>query len=205
MVWQIQSMAQLRQSLLILVHWHKKCWPHTHVISSIVHIAHEYDNDDEPWPIQIEDHNGKLHSVSLEPGEMLFYESAVCVHGRQRLLKGKYYGSIFLHYQPVDKSIWNYTIEDVIANVAPHWREGTTEEHGSRWAGQAITVDSMIVDNAPPRVYDLPRSVASEYSQEDDGDEDEEDFYASVAERTAEEQEQEGEERQQNWEEGEEL
>ena len=32
------------------------------MISSIVHIAHEYDNDDEPWPIEIEDHNGELHA-----------------------------------------------------------------------------------------------------------------------------------------------
>lgn len=43
---------------------------HTHVISSIIHIAHEYDNDDEPWPIQIEDHFGNFHSVSLEPGQV---------------------------------------------------------------------------------------------------------------------------------------
>jgi hypothetical protein len=43
----------------------------THVISSIVHIAHEYDDDNEPWPIQIEDHDGNLHSVNLEPGQVL--------------------------------------------------------------------------------------------------------------------------------------
>lgn len=66
--------------------------------------------------------------------------------------KGKYYGSIFLHYQPVDKSIWNYTIDDVIARVPPHWNEGCTEEVGSRWAGQAITVDSMTAMGSPSRV-----------------------------------------------------
>jgi len=42
----------------------------THVISSIVHIGHEYDNDDDPWPIEIEDHNGELHSVNLEAGQV---------------------------------------------------------------------------------------------------------------------------------------
>ena len=42
----------------------------THVISSIVHIAHKYDNDSNPWPIQIEDHFGNLHSVNLEPGQV---------------------------------------------------------------------------------------------------------------------------------------
>ena len=44
--------------------------PNTHVISSIVHIAHEYDNDDEPWPIEIEDHDGVLHAVNLEAGQV---------------------------------------------------------------------------------------------------------------------------------------
>jgi hypothetical protein len=44
----------------------------THVISSIVHVAHEYDNDDEPWPIEIEDHDGNLHAVNLEPGQVGF-------------------------------------------------------------------------------------------------------------------------------------
>ena len=42
----------------------------THVISSIVHVAHEYDSEDEPWPIQIEDHDGNLHSVELEEGQV---------------------------------------------------------------------------------------------------------------------------------------
>ena len=47
----------------------------THVISSISHIAHEYDDDNEPWPLQIEDHDGNLHSISLEPGQVFI----VCI------------------------------------------------------------------------------------------------------------------------------
>jgi hypothetical protein len=42
--------------------------------------------------------------------QMLFYESAKCLHGRRSQLKGKYYGSIFVHYQPVDPKIWNYSV-----------------------------------------------------------------------------------------------
>ena len=125
---------------------------------------------------------------------MLFYESAKCLHGRMRKLKGKYYGSIFLHYAPVDKEIWDFNhdvstacvlhsiiiffdmwwctvgyefltlfawisvisnksvifnsslhynthhnTQDVIAAVPPHWNRGTTQEHGSRWAGAVRT------------------------------------------------------------------
>lgn len=105
---------------------------------------------------------------------MMFYESAKCLHGRMHVLKGKYYGSVFVHYQPVDKKIWSYTVEDIINAVPPHWKEGVTEEHGSRWAGQAITVDSRAVDNAPPRVFDVP-SREGAYDQGDD-----EDFYEEV-------------------------
>lgn len=42
---------------------------------------------------------------------MLFYESAKCLHGRRAQLRGQYYGSIFVHYQPVDTSVWNYSVE----------------------------------------------------------------------------------------------
>ena len=42
----------------------------THVISSIVHIAHKYDNDSVPWPLQIEDHFGRMHNVVLQVGEV---------------------------------------------------------------------------------------------------------------------------------------
>eukprot|EP01038_Epipyxis_sp_PR26KG_P015377 gene15377-20731_t len=130
-----------------------------HVISSIVHIAHQYDDDNEPWPIEIEDQNGDLHAVLLEEGEMLFYESAISLHGRRSALKGKYYGSLFLHYKPADKSIWNYTTEDIIAHISPHWGKGILEDHGSRWAGQAITTDSMIAAGAPERYVGVNQNM----------------------------------------------
>lgn len=122
----------------------------THVISSIVHIAHEYDDDNEPWPIEIEDHDGNLHVVSLQEGEMLHYESARNLHGRMTEFKGKYYGSIFLHYQPVDRSIWNFTHEDVIANVPPHWRDDVIEGKGELYAGACITVPGRLAAGSPP-------------------------------------------------------
>ena len=44
----------------------------THVISSIVHIAHQYDDNDQPWPLEIEDHDGNLHAVTLNAGEVCY-------------------------------------------------------------------------------------------------------------------------------------
>ena len=47
------------------------------MISAIVHIAHEYDNDDEPWPIEIDDHDGVLRSVDLKGGQVSAY---LCIY-----------------------------------------------------------------------------------------------------------------------------
>jgi hypothetical protein len=144
---------RLYQNGSTLVMHHDKV--HTHVISSIVHIGHEYDDPANPWPIEIEDHWGNLHAVNLEPGDMLFYESAKCLHGRMRTFRGSYYGSIFLHYQPMDKGIWSFDVEKIIASVPPHWRKGVhDEEKGSRWAGAALTTDSRVAEGAPPRTLE---------------------------------------------------
>ena len=48
------------------------------MISSIVHIDHQYDNDSEPWTLEFEDADGTLHSVVLERGQVSFlFQSAV--------------------------------------------------------------------------------------------------------------------------------
>ncbi len=70
----------------------------THVVSSVVHI----DHDGEPWPLVIEDHLGHPHSVVLEPGEMLLYESASCPHARPEPFQGSHYSSVFVHFRPVE-------------------------------------------------------------------------------------------------------
>lgn len=82
----------------------------THVISSIIHIDNE---SDEPWPLHIEDHAGTEHAIALEPGQMLLYESATCVHARPTPFAGEHYGSLFVHFKPVTG--WNYTPEDIMA------------------------------------------------------------------------------------------
>ena len=45
----------------------------THVVSAILNIN---QNVDEEWPLQIFDHDGQLHHVLLQPGEMLKINSA---------------------------------------------------------------------------------------------------------------------------------
>ena len=43
--------------------------PWSHVISAILNIGQEVDED---WPLFIKDHEDKSHTVLLRPGEMLW-------------------------------------------------------------------------------------------------------------------------------------
>jgi len=92
--------------------------PLTHIISCILHIDHSETS--EPWPIVIEDFQGNTNEVVLESGDMLFYESSKCFHGRPRMLKGGWYSSIFVHYYPVGWDTESFDLESHYA-VPPHW------------------------------------------------------------------------------------
>lgn len=98
----------------------------THIISFIYHI--DSSEDAEPWPIFIEDFNGNTHEVILTPGDILFYESSKCFHGRPRKLDGSWYSSIFVHYYP--KEGWfdqNHELEAHYA-VPPRWKDDPVGE-----------------------------------------------------------------------------
>jgi len=79
------------------------------------------------------DFHGNTHEVILTPGDMLFYESSKCFHGRPKRLNGSWYSSIFVHYYP--KHDWyekNHALEAHYA-VPPHWsRRPPKEKHYSR-------------------------------------------------------------------------
>ena len=69
----------------------------THVISAIINLGQSVT---EPWPLYIMDNEGAEQSVVLDPGEMVWYESARAVHGRPRPLSGEYYDNLFIHFSP---------------------------------------------------------------------------------------------------------
>ena len=85
----------------------------THVISAILNIGQvcqawqlqsRYQSSqavEEDWPLYILDNSGAPHSVLLQPGDMLWYESARAVHGRPRHFKGEYFDNLFIHYRSV--------------------------------------------------------------------------------------------------------
>lgn len=60
------------------------------VSSCIIQVAQDVD---EPWPIEVYDHNGKAWNVTMQPGDLTLYESHTVLHGRPFPMKGRFYVS----------------------------------------------------------------------------------------------------------------
>ena len=71
----------------------------THIISAIININQKINT---PWPLHIEDNYYRPHEVLLQPGEVVFYESARLLHGRPQALDGDHFANIFCHYKPAE-------------------------------------------------------------------------------------------------------
>lgn len=69
------------------------------VSSGIVNVAQDVD---EPWPLEVYDRNGHAVNITMEPGDMILYESHSVIHGRPFPLKGRFYANVFIHFEPFD-------------------------------------------------------------------------------------------------------
>jgi len=67
------------------------------VTSAIINVAQDVD---EPWPLELIGHDGWAVNVTIEPGEMILYESHSVLHGRPFPLQGRYYANVFVHFEP---------------------------------------------------------------------------------------------------------
>ncbi|KAL7541309.1 hypothetical protein ACHAWF_006902 [Thalassiosira exigua] len=72
------------------------------VSSAIINVDQDVD---EPWPIEVYAHDGKAYNITMEPGDMVLYESHSVLHGRPFPLKGRYYANIFVHFEPTGHSL----------------------------------------------------------------------------------------------------
>ena len=84
----------------------------THAVSLIVNVAQ--GGLVQPWPVEVFDHAGRLHEVLMDPGDVVYYESAKNLHSRNRPLVGNgnaIYVNLFTHYRPkADGDKW-FTVE----------------------------------------------------------------------------------------------
>jgi hypothetical protein len=94
----------------------------THAVSLIVNVAQE--NLANPWPVEVFDHADRLHEINMIPGDIVYYESAKNLHGRNRPLTCKDGGcrfvNLFTHYRPkADGGRWHTNLDDMPNRPAP--------------------------------------------------------------------------------------
>jgi prolyl 4-hydroxylase len=96
------------------------------VISAIINVDQDVD---EEWALEVYDHDGVAHNITMAPGDMVLYESHSVIHGRPFRLQGRYYANIFVHFEPIGplgSSEVNYT-----SDLPPYLIPGSVWE--SEW------------------------------------------------------------------------
>ena len=103
------------------------------VSSCIINVDQDVD---EPWPLEVYDRQGNAVNVTMEPGDMVLYESGSLIHGRPFPMKGRFYANIFIHFQPTGRPLGDAT-DDYLDSLdefyppyivpnspeIPHWRQ----------------------------------------------------------------------------------
>jgi hypothetical protein len=82
------------------------------VSSAIIQVDQDVD---EPWPIEVYARDGKAYNVTMDPGDMVLYESHTTLHGRPFPLKGRFYANVFVHFAPLDHDEENENDPKLIA------------------------------------------------------------------------------------------
>lgn len=71
------------------------------------------------------------HEVTLTSGDILFYESSKCFHGRPRNFNGSWYSSVFVHYYPTTgyKELGYADTDNKVFAIPPGWDEDPTTKY----------------------------------------------------------------------------
>jgi hypothetical protein len=115
------------------------------VLSTIIHVDRDIRDD---WPLQIYGHDGKPGHIYLKPGDIIFYESATCIHGRPLPLRGSFYANIFAHFKPQGwkhpENIWEVMQPDVKLMRDNYEAQAVKEEQELKYAMAAELAKSEL-------------------------------------------------------------
>jgi hypothetical protein len=74
----------------------QRVFPMPKLISVLIPVARD---GTEPWPVRVQVPDGETHEVDLKVGDMMFVESARCLHGRPEPLKGGEFAEVAFHFE----------------------------------------------------------------------------------------------------------
>lgn len=114
--------------------------------SAIINVAQDVD---EPWVLEVYGHDGMATNVTMEPGDMVLYESHSVIHGRPYPLKGRYYANIFIHFEPTGHSLRHNAKTEDNGDVHEKYRDATARGAGGHEVDQAGDLPSYIIPGTP--------------------------------------------------------
>lgn len=98
--WTGQVMAGASVYGIRIYHNNSILAPHVDRIPLVTSAIINVDQDlDEPWPLEVYDHDGVAHNITMKPGEMILYESHSTIHGRPFPMRGRFFANIFVHFE----------------------------------------------------------------------------------------------------------
>lgn len=89
---------------------------------------------EEPWVLEVYGHDGQATNITMEVGDMVFYESHSVIHGRPFPLQGDLYANVFVHFEPSDTSLYNPKV-GLPPYIIPGsiWEASWREENPNGW------------------------------------------------------------------------
>lgn len=118
------------------------------VASAMVNIAQDVDED---WPVEIYDHDGKAHNITLQPGDMMLFESHSVIHGRPFPLKGRHYSMLFIHFEPTGHSL-RHNADAGIKDVELQYKQAAEDSKGGQSASHD-TLPPYIIRESPEEIH----------------------------------------------------
>jgi len=130
------------------------------VSSGILNVAQDVDED---WPLEVIGHDGIAHNITMQPGDLVLYESHSILHGRPFPLKGRFFANVFIHFEPIgDHSEINidsevgsqrdasYILEDTKDNLMEYYDDThqtnsgiSVEAHSAAYYGDVERLSSI--------------------------------------------------------------
>lgn len=114
------------------------------------------------WPLEVYDHAGRAHNVTMCPGDVVLYESHTVLHGRPFALRGDAYANVFVHFKPRDHDALNLrdkALGGAAAAAGP--REGRVGGHEQTNHRAAADAFRRRFKAPPPRDADTDTDAAA--------------------------------------------
>lgn len=115
------------------------------VSSAIINVDQDLD---EPWPIEVIGRDGKAHNITMEPGDMVLYESHSIIHGRPFSLKGRFYANIFIHFEPIGHSLRHHNYDNKLKDVDASYEKASRNKIGGH-EGDHHGLPVYLMENTP--------------------------------------------------------